>query len=60
MKYVDFTSLYRYMNKYCLYPTHLPVVYTGTDIPECVEELLNRKVMVPDRLYHPVLPVQGP
>lgn len=59
IKYVDFTSLYPYVNKYCLYPTHHPVVYTGADIPERVEGLLKCKVMAPDRLYHPVLPYRA-
>ena len=56
VKYVDFTSLYPYVNKYARYPIHHPEVYTGSDIPERVEGLLKCKVLPPTSLYHPVLP----
>lgn len=59
IKYVDFTSLYPYVNKYCLYPTKHPVIYTGADIPDRVEGLLKCMVMPPERLYHPVLPYRS-
>ena len=56
IKYVDFTSLYPYVNKYACYPTHHPEIYVGSDIPEHVEGLVKCKVLPPPSLYHPVLP----
>lgn len=56
IKYVDFTSLYPYVNKYARYPTHHPEIYTGADIPDRVEGLIKCKVLPPASLYHPVLP----
>ena len=59
IKYVDFTSLYPYVNKYSKYPIKHPEIYTGADIPEVVEGLLKCKVLPPQNLYHPVLPYRA-
>ena len=56
IKYVDFTSLYPYVNKYCRYPIKHPTIYVGDEIPDVVEGLLKCKVLPPRDLYHPVLP----
>ncbi|GBM48104.1 hypothetical protein AVEN_34422-1 [Araneus ventricosus] len=44
-KYIDFTSLYPYVNKYCSYPT-------GFRIVKC-------SILPPRGLYHPVLPFRS-
>ena len=41
LKYVDFNSLYPFINKYARYPVKHPVVVRGEDIPEEVEGLLK-------------------
>ena len=59
IKYVDFTSLYPYVNRYCHYPIHHPEQYHGAAIPERVEGLIRCRVMPPTSLYHPVLPYRS-
>jgi len=56
IRYVDFTSLYPYVNKYTRYPVEKPTVYQGADIPEKVEGLVKCKVLPPRDLFHPLLP----
>ncbi|XP_064644724.1 uncharacterized protein LOC135498397 [Lineus longissimus] len=61
IKYVDFTSLYPYVNKYKHYPLGHPVVYRGenlqkVDDPLKCEGLIKCKVLPPKQLYFPVLP----
>lgn len=57
IRYVDFTSLYPYVNKYCKYPLKEPMIITSdfTDISEYFG-IAKVKVLPPRRLYHPVLP----
>ena len=55
IKYVDFTSLYPWTNKYCKYPLGHPEVITGNF--ERIEEyfgIAKVKVLPPRGLYHPV------
>ena len=59
LKYVDFTSLYPWVNKYCLYPLGHPQIYTGDDIPDRVEGLVKCKVLPPKDLYLPLLPYRA-
>ena len=56
LKYVDFNSLYPFINKYARYPVKHPVVVRGEDIPEEVEGLLKCLVLPPTQLFLPVLP----
>ncbi|GBN74707.1 hypothetical protein AVEN_224458-1 [Araneus ventricosus] len=56
-KYIDFTSLYPWCNKYCRYPLGHPTIIT-----ENFEDIQNYlgfvkcKILPPRGLYHPVLP----
>ena len=56
LKYVDFNSLYPFINKYARYPVKHPVVVRGEDIPEEVEGLVKCLVLPPTKLFLPVLP----
>ena len=56
LKYVDFNSLYPFINKYARYPVKHPVVVRGEDIPEEVEGLVKCLVLPPAKLFLPVLP----
>ena len=62
IKYIDFTSLYPYVNKKCQYPVGHPVIITGADID--VERLdhyfgiIKLKILAPRKLLHPVLPLK--
>ncbi len=60
IKYVDFTSLYPWVNKYCQYPVGHPEIIT-TDFKNINEYFGIAKVkMLPPRgLYHPVLPYRS-
>ena len=56
--YVDFTSLYPWVNKNCLYPVGHPVISLepeGTDISSYFG-LVKCTILPPPGLYHPVLP----
>lgn len=62
IKYVDYTSLYPWTNKYCLYPLGHPDIILNPSL----DRLLARDyfgvakccVVPPRRLYHPVLPMR--
>ena len=59
--YLDFTSLYPWTNKNCLYPLGHPVVICapeGTDISSYFG-LVKCKILPPFGLYHPVLPYRS-
>ena len=60
IKYVDFTSLYPYVNKYGRYPVGHPTIITEnfSDVSE-YEGLIKCKVLPPRGLYHPVLPYKA-
>ena len=58
IRYVVFTSLYPYCNKYKKLPVGHPQVLLGEDIPDRVEGLLKCKVLPPKQLFHPVLPAR--
>ena len=60
IKYVDFTSLYPYVNKYGRYPVGHPTIITENfrDVSE-YEGLIKCKVLPPRGLYHPVLPYKA-
>ncbi|XP_063435835.1 uncharacterized protein LOC134716758 [Mytilus trossulus] len=57
IKYVDFTSLYPWTNKYCRYPLHHPEIITK-DFEELGSYfgLCKVKILPPRHLYHAVLP----
>ncbi|GFT14925.1 uncharacterized protein TNCV_3483701 [Trichonephila clavipes] len=56
-KYIDFTSLYPWVNKYCEYPVGHPEIITKDfrDI-DSYFGLVKCKVFPPKKLFHPVLP----
>ncbi|XP_054718450.1 uncharacterized protein LOC129227826 [Uloborus diversus] len=58
-KYVDFTSLYPWVNKYCEYPVGHPTILTNNfrDVEEYFG-IIKCKVLPPPSLYLPVLPVR--
>ena len=59
IRYVDFTSLYPYVNKYAKLPVGHPEIFRGDQIPEHIEGLLKCKVLPPSHLLHPVLPYRA-
>ncbi|XP_070548905.1 uncharacterized protein [Ptychodera flava] len=58
--YVDFTSLYPYVNKYCKYPIKHPVVRTKNIVlpVQLYFGLAKCRVLPPRKLYFPVLPLR--
>ena len=57
IRYVDFTSLYPYVNKYARYPVGHPEIVTNNFQPiSSYFGLAKVKVLPPRGLYHPVLP----
>lgn len=60
IKYVDFTSLYPYINKYGTYPIGHPTIITQDfDDIQNYFGLINCVILPPRGLYHPVLPFKG-
>ncbi|CAD7088403.1 unnamed protein product [Hermetia illucens] len=61
IRYLDFTSLYPYINKYAPYPIGHPEIFRFTNIPQ-VEEVLSMHgfitctILPPTDLFLPVLP----
>ncbi|MET0103898.1 MAG: DNA polymerase, partial [Sedimenticola sp.] len=60
IKYVDFTSLYPWVNKYAEYPVGHPKIITK-DFDDLSEYfgIAKVKVLPPRQLYHPVLPYRS-
>ena len=60
IKYVDFTSLYPYVNKYKKYPVGHPTVITENfrDIKDYFG-IAKVIILPPKRLYFPILPTKG-
>ena len=60
IKYVDFTSLYPWVNKYCQYPVGHPEIITKDfkDIKDYFG-IAKVKILPPRGLYHPVLPYRS-
>ena len=60
IKYVDFTSLYPWVNKYCQYPVGHPELITN-DFKDLSAYFGIAKVKIspPKGLYHPVLPYRS-
>ena len=57
IRYVDYTSLYPFVNKNCQYPVGHPVIINNPSFT--IEEYFGLalcKVLPPRELYHPVLP----
>ncbi|XP_041349362.1 uncharacterized protein LOC121368687 [Gigantopelta aegis] len=60
IKYVDFTSLYPWVNKYCRYPVgHPEIVQTDFKPLDHYFGIAKVKVASPRKLYHPVLPYRS-
>ena len=60
IKYVDFTSLYPWVNKYAEYPVGHPKILTK-DFKDIASYfgMAHVKILPPRGLYHPVLPVRS-
>ena len=60
IKYVDYTSLYPYVQKYCDYPEDHPEIITSNfgDVNKYFG-LIKCKILPPKNLYFPVLPVRS-
>ncbi|XP_035219129.1 uncharacterized protein LOC118192299 [Stegodyphus dumicola] len=59
-KYVDFTSLYPWVNKYCLYPVGHPNIITENfDALENYFGIIKCRILPPRGLYLPVLPYRA-
>ncbi|XP_060572998.1 uncharacterized protein LOC132730933 [Ruditapes philippinarum] len=60
IRYVDFTSLYPWVNKYCQYPEGHPTVITK-DFKDMKDYfgIAKVKILPPRGLYHPVLPYKS-
>ncbi|CAH1240719.1 Hypp6075 [Branchiostoma lanceolatum] len=57
IEYVDFTSLYPYVNKYGRYPTgHADIIVQNFKDVSAYFGVVKCKVLAPRKLYHPVLP----
>lgn len=59
IKYVDFTSLYPYVNKNCAYPVGHPTIITKhfPPIEKCFG-LVKADILPPTNLFHPILPLR--
>ncbi|XP_031342339.1 uncharacterized protein LOC116170237 [Photinus pyralis] len=62
IKYVDFTSLYPYINKNGKYPLGHPIVHTSEQCSKLnlytTEGIMKCKILPPQALFHPVLPLK--
>lgn len=61
IRYLDFTSLYSYVNKYSKYPVGHPKIFKGSEcytIPNIttIDGLIKCKILPPQNLLIPVLP----
>lgn len=61
IQYVDFTSLYPFVNKYCTYPIGHPQIITEPDSTDISQYFSLAKVTIlpPFGLYMPVLPYRA-
>ncbi|XP_041366927.1 uncharacterized protein LOC121381654 [Gigantopelta aegis] len=60
VKYVDFTSLYPWVNKYCQYPVgHPEIIHKDFKPLHQYFGIAKVKVAPPRKLYHPVLPYRS-
>ncbi|XP_042908649.2 uncharacterized protein [Parasteatoda tepidariorum] len=60
IKYIDFTSLYPYVNKYCAYPVgHPEIILENFESIEKYFGLIYCKILPPRSLFHPVLPFKS-
>ena len=61
IRYVDFTSLYPWVNKHCSYPIGHPSIFTNPR-SQNIEDyfgLATVDILPPPNLFHPVLPVRS-
>jgi hypothetical protein len=58
--YADFTSLYSWVNFYCIYPKGHPTILKDIKINEIdkIFGFIKCKILPPKMLYHPVLPLK--
>ena len=60
IRYVDFTSLYPFINKYARYPKGHPTIITDNFAPlDTYFGIVKVKILTPKGLYHPVLPYRS-
>ena len=60
IEYLDFTSLYPFVNKTKIYPSGHPTIIRENFEPiSNYFGLIKCKVLAPANLYHPVLPVRA-
>ena len=61
IRYVDFTSLYPWVNKHCCYPIGHPSIFTNPRSQDINDYfgLATIDIVPPEGLYHPVLPVRS-
>ena len=61
IKYVDFTSLYPWVNKHCSYPIGHPSIFTNPRSQDIEDYfgLATIDIIPPAGLFHPVLPVRS-
>ena len=61
IRYVDFTSLYPWVNKHCSYPIGHPSIYTNPRSQNIKDYfgLATVDILPPPNLFHPVLPVRS-
>ena len=60
IKYVDFTSLYPWVNKYCKYPVgHPSIISSDFRSLDQYFGIAKVKALPPRGLYHPVLPYRS-
>ena len=58
IKYIDYTSLYPFVQKYGIYPEGHPTVITENFSNKKYFGLIKCKIIPPRKLYHPVLPAK--
>ena len=58
IKYIDYTSLYPYVQKYGIYPKGHPEIITENFSNKKYFGLIKCKIIAPRGLYHPVLPAK--
>ena len=59
--YIDYTSLYPWVNKYGTYPVGVPVIIYQPDNQNIFDYfgIAQVDILPPERLFHPVLPVRS-
>ena len=61
ISYIDYTSLYPWVNKYGTYPVGFPEIYYQPENQNIFDYfgIAQVDILAPERLFHPVLPVRA-